>query len=63
MTRTMNAQKPEVLMKFLREYQPKTEPSQVSKKIENSQPVVQVAKPEVSKSDLDRLSDGFNSQV
>ena len=65
MTRTMNAQKPEVLMKFLREYQPRTEPSQATKKVENSQPVIQatVAKPEVTKNDLDRLEDGFNSQV
>jgi chromosome segregation ATPase len=65
MTRTMNAQKPEVLMKFLREYQPRTEPSQATKKVENSQPVIQaaVAKPEVSKNDLERLEDGFNSQV
>jgi chromosome segregation ATPase len=61
----MNAQKPEVLMKFLREYQPRTEPSQATKKVENSQPVIQaaVAKPEVSKNDLERLEDGFNSQV
>ena len=62
MTRTMNAQKPEVLMKFLREYQPRTEPSQSTKKVENSQPIIQ-AKPEVSKSDLERLEDSFNSQV
>ena len=64
MTRTMNAQKPEVLMKFLREYQPRTEPSQAAKKVENSQPIqATVAKPEVSKNDLERLEDGFNSQV
>ena len=65
MTRTMNTQKPEVLMKFLREYQPRTEPNKAPKKVENSQPVIQatVAKPEVSKNDLERLEDGFNSQV
>jgi chromosome segregation ATPase len=65
MTRTMNAQKPEVLMKFLREYQPRTEPNQATKKVENSQPAIQaaVSKPEVSKNDLERLEDGFNSQV
>ena len=56
------AQKPEVLMKFLRDHQPKTEPVVVNhKKVENSQPVV--VKPEVTKNDLDKISDSFNSQV
>jgi len=62
MTRT-NAQKPEVLMRFLREYQPRTEPNQGTKKVDKAAPVSQAAKPEVSKSDLERLEDGFNSQV
>ena len=56
------AQKPEVLMKFLRDHQPKTEPVVANhKKVENSLPVV--VEPEVTKNDLDKISDSFNSQV
>ena len=61
MTRTM-AEKPEILLKFLRDHQPKTEPVVTNhKKVESTQPVV--VKPEVTKNDLDRISDTFNSQV
>ncbi|CAG5113507.1 Oidioi.mRNA.OKI2018_I69.chr2.g7611.t1.cds [Oikopleura dioica] len=45
-----------------RDHQPKTEPVLTNhKKIESSQPVV--VKPEVTKNDLDRISDTFNSQL
>ena len=55
------AEKPEILLKFLRDHQPRTEPVVTNHKKVESQPVV--VKPEVTKNDLERISDTFNSQV